>query len=405
MSRQFQDVLFPDFDLDTVMRPLLRSTAVLTAASILSTASASAQAFNVDLNDPTNNTVPLTTFGAWPDQVGTWNAWNPPAFTSGAFINLWPVTGPMGTPPVTATTSTLGSALFPVYTQAGITPMSVVPLYGDLLAGSPNRLVKVENLLPGEYIVTLYSWKQGGGALWSVTTQSSVPPSQPMNYSTAWPGPYALPQLAGGDSMVVFDVTVGLGETIEIFGVCEIAGPKTPGGKKGEPMPGCVLNGFQLTPLLGTAYCPQPINSQGLEMKLIAWGTSTNGSASFAANDLTLALGVVESPLPILGSAVLPLVSIDQNPGVTLACPRIGTLCIGTSMGQNIQTLPPGVAQPDGTFSTQVDFGSLPPAWMIGSGSTLYFQAYYRDFPDPLACPTSGNTARLSNALEVMLVP
>jgi V8-like Glu-specific endopeptidase len=112
---------------------------------------------------------------------------------------------------------------------------------------------------------------------------------------------------------------------------------------------------------------------------------SGTGSSSIAANDLVLHANNI--PLNKTGIFIY---SLDAQQ-VSF---RTGYLCVGG--GNPIVRLPGVSSGNSGTFTYPIDYGALPGAGQINSGSTWHFQAWFRSGP---------GLTDLSNGLRITFVP
>ena len=140
------------------------------------------------------------------------------------------------------------------------------------------------------------------------------------------------------------------------------------------------ISGQSCTSGIGFAYCTSSANSSGSAALI-----SATGSASIAANNLVLSAG----PVPA-GSAGLFLFgsSASQTPfgnGTKCVASPVRRLSISNAVG--------------GTLSDAVNNAQAPAAGALVSGSTWFFQCWFRD------TAAGGSNTNLSNGLRVTFVP
>ncbi|MBM3986968.1 MAG: hypothetical protein FJ294_03305 [Planctomycetes bacterium] len=143
---------------------------------------------------------------------------------------------------------------------------------------------------------------------------------------------------------------------------------------------GFSISGQSCTSGIGFAYCTSSANSSGGAALI-----SATGSASIAANDLVLSA----APVPN-GSAGLFLFgsSASQTPFGN------GTKCVASPVRRL------GISNAVGTtLSDAVNNAQAPAAGVLVSGSTWFFQAWFRD------TAAGGSNTNLSNGLRVTFVP
>lgn len=367
----------------------LKLAAARVAACVALAGLANAQVFNVDCNvDP--SVAPPSTYEGFSGPAGFWNE-----LPSSGTVPLRLLSG-MVDPNVSATMTNL-------FDQ----PLQTIPsphteLYQDYFqAGdSGTGTIQVDGLDEGNYSVFVYSYRplnastitvESGGF---VTGNSIQAPASFSGHQLAW----AAPNFNQIGTLLQFDIMVAAGDdlTIRLFS-----------GGKGTS----IINGFQLLPKVGSDVCTiQPPNSRGGVPSIFASGTIANGGIVGAANDMTLHLGSLPSGNFQTGAgAIVVFASNSLNSTVMGNCPFQGTRCISEPMVRVLGTNGGAVLSSQaGTVSVPVDLNFISSPLQgnpidVSPGSTIYFQAIYRDLGVPGVC-NGGNTVRWTNAVEIMML-
>lgn len=339
--------------------------------------------FNIDVHvDP--GIPPPVTFGGYPGQPGFWNNLDA---NSTAALQLKKLDAVLDN----SFASWSGQMAF-AGTQGGI-PAPCIELYEDFAGAddvTPLRLT-ITQLDAGDYVAVLYSYYPGVGTQVTLTSGASSSSS-----SVACPPTFPGLTLGASMALISFAVPAGGGSIgIDILGI-------------GNEQAG-VLNGLQLVRHFGVSGCgQQPVNSKGAVPAMVA-----SGSASVAANNLTLHVALLPGPgqLPDGIGAILCFAS--DGPGGVFAqtCPAVGVRCIGPSVQRvwDPNALPGsgGVTTGSGNYNLPVDLSALAAAGLnVSPGATLHFQMMYRGFDVSAACgPITGGIARWTQSVSIVLVP
>lgn len=340
-------------------------------------ASASAQAFNIDLN-VAPGTEPIPSYGAFTGISGFWN----PTTQGVTGQPLQLLNGAIDNSTITITPATMG-------TNSALIPLVDADLMVDYMANDTfQETVTIDNLDVGDYTLVLYSWAPTSSTFFTVEANGFT---QDSGVVTAMGGTY--PGFVQGESLLTLQFT-----------------NSTPNGTMVLDMfteSFSVLNGMQLFPSYGTAGCTQPVpNSQGGTPDII--GT---GSIVAADNSLVVRAGILPSAAlpwnPNSPGAVVTFVSNQENNNAPFVCPNdptvvTGVRCIGPGLARIVTGNPGQVGFiSNGVYSVPVDLVQLASQGInTAPGSTLYFQMVYRDTPDAFC---TVNLARWTNSVAITL--
>lgn len=366
---------------------LTRFSSLVAAGSLLLSATASAQSFNVDFGLNTVSPVPSDAYGAASGSVGRWN----PA-SSGLFAQ--PLQNLDGSP-ATATVSESGSLGSFGFDNVGTSGDDGNLLDDYLDLGGPGNISSTtfDGLTNGNYDVYTYAWAADNrtGFCSQVSVTGSADPQQVV--CGAWTGANAL------------GITYALHNVDVTTGTIEILVEATPTGTFGT------INGFQIIQNggsnTGSGYCfGDSGNCPAAAVGAAGQGcpnTNPNGNgallvgtgdASFGGDTFGVAItdGAFTKP-GILIQGAAPISFPNGNPTVPDSA---GLFCVNPQLRGDVFFTDGAGAAAQGSFSSMPFGATAQPV-----GSTTYLQYWFRDPGNPNANAGPGAEFNFSNALMV----
>lgn len=356
-----------------------KQTFSLAFVLFLSSVSASAQSFNVDVGSLATP-LPSNIYGGAAAQPGVWNA-VVPATVMTSLVDL------TGAP--SGVSISMPTTFGPAFTFANAGPTGGdEALLEDLADTQAPTTMTINGLADGDYAIYTYAWAPDSATyLTNVSVVGSTDPTQ--SVGGAWTGAHAL-----GVTFALHHVTVAGGSVTINFGVFNAAFFESCNGLQivslgGPGTPFCFGDGTADTGA-GPIPCPCANEStlgagQGCKHSLGHGATlEASGSTSFLADDLVF---TIDMAIPNQTSMIL------QGNGSFAQPFKDGLLCMANPT-ERVEVIPLSASGSGSTIGSVITNGAVP-----GPGVTRHYQGWFRNPGGVSPCGTGSN---LTNAITIL---